>query len=155
MHHKQIYNWSLVFQECEFEVIVWPGHTKIILDHLLIIQTSEALSGIDNDLPNAHLFKVEVVLEELDDIIQFVITCKAPEGLIEKKKDILAMKSIPYTLINGSLYNIGQDDILHWCVLEHERQEILEEDHSGTTSGHYQVEYTIKISFKFIYGGLL
>ena len=68
--------------------------------------------GINDDLPNTHLFRVEEVLEELIDIVQFLQEGKVPKGLSKKKNKILAIKEAPHTLINGSLYKIGQDDIL-------------------------------------------
>ena len=50
-----------------------------------------------------------------------------------KKKQILAMKAAPYSLINGFLYKMGIDDILRRCVLEHERDNIMYEAHYGPT----------------------
>ena len=50
-----------------------------------------------------------------------------------KKKQMLAMKAAPYSLINGFLYKMGLDDILRRCVLEHERDNIMYEAHYGTT----------------------
>ena len=46
-----------------------------------------------------------------------------------KKKQILAMKDAPYSLINGFLCKIGLDEVLHRCVLEHERENIMHEAH--------------------------
>ena len=50
-----------------------------------------------------------------------------------KKKQILAMKAAPYSLINGFLYKMGLDDILRRCVLEHEINNIMYEAHYGPT----------------------
>ena len=61
-----------------------------------------------------------------------------------KKKQILAMKDAPYSLINGFLYKMGLDDILRRCVLEHERDNIMHEAHYGPTGGHLQVDATAK-----------
>ena len=58
-----------------------------------------------------------------------------------KKKQILAMKAAPYSLINGFLYKMGLDDILRRCVLEHEKYNIMYEAHYGLVGGHFQ-EYT-------------
>ena len=57
----------------------------------------------------------------------------------------MSMKEAPYTLINGSLYKLGQDDILQRCALQHERQSIIEESHSSVVGEHYKVETKIKI----------
>ena len=74
---------------------------------MLRIQTGEEPSGINDDLPGAHLFGVEVVPNEIVDIVQFLKEGKASNGLLEKKNKILAIKEAPYTLINGSLYKLG------------------------------------------------
>ena len=61
-----------------------------------------------------------------------------------KKKQILAMKDAPYSLINGFLYKMGLDDILRRCVLEHERDNIMHVAHYGPAGGHFQVDTTAK-----------
>lgn len=82
-------------------------------DHLSRVHTSDALTGIDNDPLDAHLFRVEVVPEELKDIVKFLHDGKALDGLSEKRKKILVIKATPYSLINRSLYRLGHDDILY------------------------------------------
>ena len=52
-----------------------------------------------------------------------------------KKKQILAMKSAPYTLINGFLYKMGLDEVLCRCVLEHERENIMHKAHYEPAGG--------------------
>ena len=42
-----------------------------------------------------------------------------------------------YQLIAGNLYNMGVDNILRRCVLEHERPRMLAEAHEGIDGGHY------------------
>ena len=61
-----------------------------------------------------------------------------------KKKQILAMKAAPYSLINGFLYKIGFDGILRRCLLEHERDSIMHETHYGPVGGHFQADTTTK-----------
>ena len=58
-------------------------------------------------------------------------------GMSTKKKQILAMKVAPYSLINGFLYKMGLDEVLHWCLLEHERENIMHEAHYGTAGGNF------------------
>ena len=77
--------------------------------------------GVEDDLPDAHLFWLEVFLAGLEEIDHFLEDGQAPEGMSTKKKQILAMKAASYSLINGFLYKMGLDDILRRCVLEHER----------------------------------
>ena len=77
----------------------------------------------------------------------------APEGMSTKKKQILAMKVAPYSLINGFLYKMGLDDILRRCVLKHERDNIMHESHYGPIGGHFQADTTTIKSNNQGYGG--
>ena len=113
-------------------------------DHLSRIDTGEEPTRVDDDLPDAHLFWIELVPTELEEITQFLEDGHAPEGMINKKKQILAMKVAPYSLINGFLYKMGSDNILRRCVLEHERDQIIHEAHYGPTGGNFQAETTAK-----------
>ena len=70
-----------------------------------------------------------------------------------KKKQILAMKTAPYSLINGFLYKMGLYNILKRCVLEHERDNIMYEAHYGSTGGHFQEIQLPRKSNSQGYGG--
>ena len=61
-----------------------------------------------------------------------------------KEEQILVMKGAPYTLINIFLYKMGLDELLHRCVLEHERENIMHEAHYGPAGGHFQLDTTVE-----------
>ena len=125
LHHGRIFLWLLLFQEFKFKFVVRPGKLNVDLDHLSWIDIREEPIGVEDDLPDAPLFRIEAVSEELEEIAQFLENGQAPEGMSMKKKRILAMKDAPYSLINGFLYKMGLEDILRRCVLEHERNNII------------------------------
>ena len=104
----------------------------------------EEPTGIKVDLLDAHLFWIEAVPAELEEIAQFLEDGKAPEGMSTKKKQILAMKAAPYSIINGFLHKMGLDDILRRCILEHERDNIMYEAHYGMVGEHFQADTTAK-----------
>ena len=54
----------------------------------------------------------------------------------DKNNKILAMKAAPYRIISRFLYKLGLDEVLHRCVLEHER-EIIMHEHYGPAGGHF------------------
>ena len=89
------------------------------------IELVEDLTRIEDDLPDAHLFRVEAIPSELVEIRQYLQEGKSPEHYSEKRKKILTIKAAPFTLINGNLYKIVLDDVLHRCALEHEREDII------------------------------
>ena len=94
------------------------------------VELGEDLTRIEDDLLDAHLFRVEAIPSELADIGQYLQEWKAPKHYSEKRKKILTIKAAPYTLINGNLYKLGLDDVLRRCALEHEREDIIQEAHS-------------------------
>jgi hypothetical protein len=64
------------------------------------------LIGIYGELPDMNIFRVEVAPKELEEIVIFLEDGKASEGLLAKKRKIIAMKVAPFTLINGYLYKL-------------------------------------------------
>ena len=112
LQHGRICRWLLLFQEFEFEVIIRLRKENVGPDHLSRVESSEDQTGINDDLPDAHLFKVEAIPIELAEIGQYLQEGKAPDHYSEKRKKILTIKAAPYTLISGNLYKLGLDDIL-------------------------------------------
>ena len=86
LHHGRICRWLLLFQEFEFEVVVRQGKLNVGPGHLSRIDIGEELTGVEDDLPNAHLFQIEAVLAELEEIDQFLEDGKTPEGMSTKMK---------------------------------------------------------------------
>lgn len=54
---------------------------------------------------------------------------------LEKKQIYIC--PTPFMLISGDLYKLGREEVLFFCVLEHEHIDIMEETHGGITGGHY------------------
>ena len=54
-----------------------------------------------------------------------------------QQKKQLVVRAADLTLIAGQLYKMGPDEILHRCVLEHEKPLILAEAHFGAVGGHF------------------
>jgi hypothetical protein len=151
VHQGKMCRWLLLFQEFDFEVIVRPGKKNVGPDHLSRLETGEDLTGIEDDFPDANLFRVEAVPKELEEIANFLEEGKAPDDLPTNKWKILAMKVAPFTLMNGYLYKLGLDNILRRCALEHEREDIITEAHAGPTGGHFQADTTTR---KILQAGL-
>ena len=103
LHHGGICRSLLLFQEFKFEVVIRPGKLNVGPDHLSRIDTGEEPIGVEDDLLDAHLFQIEAIPTKLEEIAQFLENGQALEGMSTKKKQILAMKATPYTLINGFL----------------------------------------------------
>jgi hypothetical protein len=59
------------------------------------------------------------------------------------QKKHFVVRDIDYQLIAGHLYKLGVDNILRRCVMEHERNVILVEEHEGFVGGHYTGKATL------------
>jgi hypothetical protein len=105
-------------------------------NHLSRLESGESGGAIDDQLPDADLFRVEAVLEYLEDIIVFLGTKACLETYSATQKCYMVVRVADCQLIAGQLYKLGLDIILRRCVLDHERQEILWECHNGVARVH-------------------
>src|SRR5712692_6759432 len=67
LHHGRICRWILLFQEFEFEFVVRLVKLNVGPDHLSRIDRGEEPTGVKYELPDAHLFLIEVVPTELEE----------------------------------------------------------------------------------------
>lgn len=72
-------------------------------------------------MPDAHLFRVEIIEDEFLEIASFLtIGCTLEYYTVTRNKQ-LATKAEDFQLIAGQLYKLGADGILRRCVVRHER----------------------------------
>jgi hypothetical protein len=132
----RICRWLLLFQEFSFEVIVKPEKCNVGPNQLSRLESGESGRAIDDYLPDAYLFWVEAILECLEEITVLLSTRSFPNIYSITQKFPMVVRETNYQLIAGKLYKLGLDSILRKCVLDHERQDILWEFHSGVVGGH-------------------
>lgn len=96
-----IYRWLLLLQEFDFEAILKPGKQNFGLGYLSQIQSGESSMSIDDLLPDAHLFRVEVVDDHFSNIDIFLMTRIEPMEPTTSQKKQLVTKSVNYQLIVG------------------------------------------------------
>ena len=138
----RICRWLLLFQEYDFEIIVKPGKLNVGPDHLSRIDSGEEPSNLEDNLPDAQLFSIQIVDEYYRDIIHFLTTGWAPVEFTKQQKKQLVVKAADFTLIAGQLYKLGLDEVLRRCVMLHEKEAIIREAHSGTAGGHFAGKLT-------------
>ena len=61
--------WLSLFQEYDFEVIMKPRKFNSRPDHLSCILSGEDAGNLDDNLPDAHLFAVQMVDNYFIDIV--------------------------------------------------------------------------------------
>jgi hypothetical protein len=84
------------------------------------LESREKPISLEDSLPNAQLFSIQIVDDHFQDIIQFLTTGTVPESYTTQRKKQLVVHATDFTLIAGQLYKLGPDEILRRYVLEHE-----------------------------------
>ena len=114
-----------------------PGRLNVGPNHSSRIESGEEPASLEDNLPNAQLFSIDVIDKEFDAIIHLLNTGYAPEDYSTWQKKQLIVKTSDYTLIVGQLYKLGSDEILRRCIFDHERQWVMAEAHASVLGGHY------------------
>ena len=108
----RIARWVLLLQEFNFDVDVRPGKKHANADFLSRLSKEVNPTSIDDSLPDAHLFNVDVIPVEYADVLYYLKNNTFPLEYIDKQKQQFVYKMRPYTLIGEVLYKQGWDGIL-------------------------------------------
>ena len=68
---RRIVWWFVILLEFDFTVAIKKGSTYYRADHISIIMTGESPTRVDDDLPNAALFSIEIAPHWAQTIITF------------------------------------------------------------------------------------
>ena len=101
------------------------------------LESGEEPIDLEDNLPDAQLFSIQITDDYFANIIEFLVTGNAPAEYTEKQRKQLVVKAADFTTITGQLYKLGPYEKLRWYVLTHEQCLILQEAHAGITGGHY------------------
>jgi len=101
-----------LFQEFTFEVVIKPNILNMEPDHLSQQETRENEGALDDRLPNANLFRIEVVLDHLEEIATLLTTCHFQKGYTAAQKCHLIVRAADIQLIARYLYKMGLDQVL-------------------------------------------
>ena len=76
----KIYQWLLLFQEFDFEVIVKPGRQNVGPDHLSMIESGEEPKNLEDNLLYVQLFAITAYDKQFNSIIHVLSTGYVHEG---------------------------------------------------------------------------
>jgi hypothetical protein len=102
------------------------------------------LEPLNDQLPDANLFEVDVIFPNYVDIITYLKTNQALREYNSKQVEALLKRSAPFTLIGETLYKQGHDGILRRCLNPSEVSLILEGCHLDASGGHFAGESTAR-----------
>ena len=101
--------------EFDFTICVKPGRSHECANHLSMITSGEAPTRIDDELPDAALFQIDIAPRWAEAILQ-VLSLEAlhAQDNIEESRTLLE-ESKKYLVISGRLYKQGPDKVLRLC----------------------------------------
>ena len=77
------------------------------------IETGKEPTCIEDGLPDVQLFKIDMVDDHYEQIIQFLSMGKALDDFTTSQKNKLVVRVAYFKLIAEKIYNMGPDEILH------------------------------------------
>ena len=107
-----ICRWLLLFQEYDFEIIVKLGRLNAGPNHLSRLESGEEPASLEDQLPDAQLFSVQVTDDYFKYIIEILTTDTMLADYSAKQKKQLVVKAAYFTIIVGQLYKFIPDEIL-------------------------------------------
>ena len=127
-------------------MVVRPGKSHGNADHLSWLEPMDPVNTVplDDNLPDADLFDVDVLFSEYMEILTYLETNQMPARYSPLQVQTLIRRSAPYLLIGGVLYKLGKDAMLRRYINPNEVQAILEGCHSDPCGGHFVGEATTR-----------
>ena len=80
------------------------GHLNVGPDHLSCIEIGEEPTNIDDGLPDAQMFRVDIAEDHYAPVIQFLASGVSPEDLSTSQKKQLVVKASDFQPTVGKLY---------------------------------------------------
>ncbi len=106
----RIARWLLLFLEYDFTILYKPSKTHVITNALSRLPDIREPTSAPNQTIDASMFSKEPEL--LNDIKEFLKTCQIKGMLFVHQKQKLVRRTKTFTLKNGELYRMGQDNSL-------------------------------------------
>ena len=127
----RIIRWFIILLEFDFTVVVKKGTTHMRADHLSRLVHGEKPTGVEDDLPDAYLFNVEMVPRWFEDIVQILTL-----GLVHEENDktmakTKVMQAKHFQMIARRLYHLGEDYVLRLCLIPEEYDTYLNDHDPG------------------------
>jgi hypothetical protein len=107
---KRIAKWLILFLKYDFTVVYKLGKTHVVADALSRLLDITKPIGVHNQTANASLFYIGP--EWLNDVKELLKIGQLEGMLSMQKKQRLVKRAKPFTLKNGELHRMGQNNKL-------------------------------------------
>jgi hypothetical protein len=124
-----------MFIEYDFTVVYKSSKNHIVVNVVSRLLDITELTSVLNSTIDASLFYIEP--KWLNDVKEFLRIGQIEGTLFIQHKQRLIRKMKPFTLKNGELYKMGQDNKLQRCLTTIEAQMVMRELHDRPSRGHF------------------
>lgn len=111
-------------------------------NHLSRLTHGEAVDGIDDDIPDAYLFNIEMVPRWSSSFVS--ILSIGLHGVQSPRIKQLIQDSASFVLLAGCLYKYGKDGILCLCIEPSDKSYYLAMAHMALRQIHMSENQTLK-----------
>jgi len=140
----QIARWLLLLQEFDSKIIFKPRQVHFLLDQLSIINHGELAIRVEDQLPDAQLFGIEIDWYANEQIIDYLKKGYFNNNMPKEEQSRLVIKTRSYTLCDGHLHKLRPNGMLRQCLTPIEASKVLEDIHEGPAGGHYSNNTIVK-----------
>ncbi|MCO5560567.1 hypothetical protein L7F22_014182 [Adiantum nelumboides] len=140
----RIVRWFPILLEFDFTVVVKKGITHQRADHLSRLTNGELPIGVQDDLPDAYLFNVEMVPKWSKDVVPFLTmgTLRLSDSMEANLASVVNTQC--FSILAGRLYHKGRDNILHLCIDKEETATYMECAHIAVGNLHLTPTQTLR-----------
>ena len=141
----RIIHWFVILLEFEFMVAVKTRKTHLRVDHVSRITTGKKAIGVDDDLPDAALFQVEMVPKWSERMVHFLTTTAFDDVSSDIEEQAEFMEACQYfQLLAGQLYYLGDDNVMRLVIYPDDYESYLQEAHVSPTRIHFSKDNTLR-----------
>ncbi|MCO5549244.1 hypothetical protein L7F22_002711 [Adiantum nelumboides] len=135
---------AYILLEFDFTVVVKKRTTHQRADYLSRIFFGEPPKGVEDDLPDAYLFSIEMIPRWSESIVSLMTIAQVDSQIPLPLTPGLIGQSAMYQLLVGRLYKRNQDGILLLCINPEEKEQYLTQAHTTIVGIHYAEDQTMQ-----------
>ena len=136
----RIVRWFIILLEFDFTVVVKKGTTHHRADHLSRLTSGEEPKGVEDDLPDAYLFNIEMVPKWSEKIVPLLTIGQLDIPLPIQDKQSMIQNAASFVMLAGRMYNLGRDGVLRLCIEPQEKEHYLVAAHITVGNIHMAVD---------------
>ena len=120
------------------------GTTHQRANYLSCLTSGEAPKGIEDDLPDAYLFNIEMIPKWSENFVPLLTIGQLDIPLPIQEKQSLIQNAASFVMLAGRMYHLGWDGILRLCIEPQEKEHYLVAAHITIGGIHMAADQTIK-----------